>query len=127
MLAQGNWEAAEFLALEFLEGVELLTSEGRDRSVRLERARALLVTSAVRAMNDESDIARSARERALAIAEELLREDQGFVPAYVLKARCLFVLGEDMRAAEVLAKLDEMGYRGLDLGPVRAATAALRD
>ena len=127
MLSEGKWVEADALALKFLEGVEQLSSDGRDRSVRLERARALLVTSAVRAINGESEIAQGARERALGIAEELIREDPGFVQAYVLQARTLFVLGEDARAAEVLAKLDEMGYQGLDLGSVRAATAALRD
>lgn len=127
MLSDGNWEQAEQLALTFLEDAELLASEGRDRSIRLERARALLVTSAVRAITGEAEIAKNARERALGIAEELVRDDPTFVPAYVLQARTLFVLGEDAKAAEVLAKLDLIGYRGLDLGSVRAATAALRD
>ncbi|QDV05278.1 Protein kinase domain protein [Planctomycetes bacterium Poly30] len=126
-LSEGNFQAAETLALKFLKEVEALSAEGRERSVRLERARALLVTSAVRAMKGEAEIAKSARERALGIADELIREDPGFVPAYVLQARTLFFLGEDAMAAEVLAKLEDMGYRGLDLGSVRAATAALRD
>lgn len=127
MLSDGNWEAAEWLALKFLAAVDEMAAEGRDRSIRLERARALLVTSAVRAMNGETEVAKSARERALGIAEELAREDPKFIAALVLQARSHFVLGEDAEAAEVLAKLEEMGYRGLDLGTVRAATAALRD
>lgn len=127
LLAEGNWREAESQALKFLQDVEELASSGRDRAVRLERARALLVTSAVRAMEGENEVATRARERALGIADELLRENSVYIPALVLKTRSLFFLGEDARAAEVLADLEGMGYQGLDLGPVRAATAALRE
>ncbi len=127
LLSEGKWPAAERTALAFLNMIEDLIAEGRNRVHRLEQARALLVTSAVRAMQGEKEIAQNARERALAIADELIREDGGFIQGHVLRARCHFVLGQDEAAAEVLALLDEMGYHGLELGPVRAATAALRD
>ena len=127
LLSEGSWEAAELSALNFLEKIDELAVDGQDRLLRVERARALLITSAVRAMQGENRVAIGARERALGIAEELVREDPTFVRGYVLKARAHFVLGQDEEAAAVLAELEKMGYRGLDLGPVRVATAALRE
>ena len=127
LLSEGSWEAAELSALNFLDELDKLAVDGRDRLVRVERARALLITSAVRAMQGDNEVAQGARERALGIATELVREDEYFVPGYVLKAHSYFVLGRDKEAAEVLAELDEMGYQGLDLGHVRIATAALRE
>jgi tetratricopeptide (TPR) repeat protein len=127
LLSEGSWEAAELSALNFLDTVDDFAVDGQDRLLRVERARALLITSAVRAMQGESEVATGARERALGIAEELVREEPRFVRGHVLKARTHFDLGQDEEAAAVLADLEEMGYRGLDLGPVRVATAALRD
>ena len=127
LLSEGNWEAAELSALNFLEQIDELAVDGQDRLLRVERARALLITSAVRAMQGENQVATGARERALGIAEELVREDPTFVRGHVLKARAHFVLGQDEEAAAVLKDLEKMGYRGLDLGPVRVATAALRE
>ena len=127
LLSEGSWEAAELSALNFLDRIDELAVDGQDRLLRVERARALLITSAVRAMQGENQVATGARERALGIAEELVREDPTYVRGHVLKARAHFVLGQDEAAAAVLADLEEMGYRGLDLSPVRVATAALRE
>lgn len=126
LLAEGRWQKAEAAALAFIDRVQDLAIEGNDLELRKERARALLVSSAVRAMDGQVDIATGARERAIAIAEELIRENPTDYGAVALRARAEFVLGRDQDAAKSLTFLDKVGYRGLELSAVRAATAALR-
>lgn len=126
MLAEGRWKAAEDRAYTFIEEVQALDRDGKGAPLREGQVRALLVTSTVRAMNGETDVAQSARERALAITDELLKAAPGDPEALALRARTLFVLGRDEEAAAVLDSLEAVGYRGLELGAVRAATAALR-
>ncbi len=125
-LAEGRWRVAEETALDCIDQLQLLANDGNDSFVRIERARALLVSSAVRAMEGESEVASGARERALAIADELVAASPVQFAAQSLRARALFVLGRDAEAAVVLDDLDQAGYRGLELSAVRAATRVLR-
>lgn len=126
LLAGGRWADAEMVALTLLDELQALANQGRDTGMLMERARALLVTSAVRAMEGDRDVARRIRERALGIAEELERDRPNHPEALSLKARIHFALGNDEAAAELIGRLDEAGYFSLELAAVRAATAAMQ-
>lgn len=126
LLAEGRWANAESMALGLLDELQVLANQGRDSGMRMERARALLVTSAVRAMEGDTDVARRVRERALGIAEELERDRPNHPEALSLQARTHFALGNDEAAAELIGRLDEAGYFSLELAAVRAATSAIR-
>ncbi len=126
LLAEGRWVAAEERALEFVAELQGGSTPGEAMQLRRERVRALLVVSAVRAMNGDGRVARDTRERALAITEELLIEKPIDPEVMALKTRVLFVLGRDEEAIEMLDELDAIGYRALQLNAVRAAISALR-
>ena len=126
LLAEGRWVAAEERAFEFVAELQGGSTPGDAVQLRRERVRALLVVSAVRAMDGDGRIARETRERALAITEELLIEKPVDPEVMALKTRVLFVLGRDEEAVEMLDELDAIGYRALQLNAVRAAISALR-
>lgn len=124
-LAEGHWADASEGAMGALEVVEQLAMDGRDAGVREYQARALLVNAAVAATKGDGERARSLRLSALDIIVEL--ESEGGAPRHLsLLARIHFVLGDDAAAAVVIERLDDLGYRGIELGAVRAATALLR-
>ena len=125
-LARGSWDEAEVAANRFLDLYGRLARDGRASGLRECRVRAMLVTASIRAARGRRDEARDLRRRALGVARRLVEERNEDVPALALLARTLFVLGEDAEAAQVLARLDAAGYRGLELSAVRAATAHLR-
>jgi len=126
LLAEGRWVAAEECALGFVAELQVESMPGAAMHLRRERVRALLVVSAVRAMDGDERVARDTRERSLAITEELLMERPVDPEVMALKTRALFVLGRDEEAAAMLDELDAIGYRALQLNAVRAAISALR-
>lgn len=126
LLAEGRWPRAESRALEFLDEVQVHAGNGNDLTLRRETARAMLVVSSVRALDGEVEVAKDVRERALAIAEELLEESRSEPASLALRARILFALGLDDEVVKALDELDRYGYRDLQLSAVRAATASMR-
>ncbi|MEM9379297.1 MAG: hypothetical protein AAGB93_05045 [Planctomycetota bacterium] len=124
LLAEGRWPRAEARALEFLQEIQDHAARGEDVTLRRETARAMLVVSSVRALDGQVEVARDVRERALAIADELLEESVSEPSSLALRARILFALGLDEEVAEALELLDRFGYRDLQLAAVRAATGA---
>lgn len=126
LLAEGRWVAAEESALGFVAELQGESTPGEAAQLRRERIRALLVVSAVRAMDGDGRVARSTRERALAITEELLSEKPMDPEVMALKTRALFVLGRDEEAIAMLDELDAIGYHAIQLNAVRAAISALR-
>jgi len=125
-LARGSWDEAEVAANRFLELHGRLARNGRASGLRECRVRAMLVTASIRAARGQRDEARDMRRSALGVVRRLVEENGDDVPTLALLARTLFVLGEDAEAAQVLARLDAAGYRGLELSAVRAATAHIR-
>lgn len=125
-LAEGSWAVADAALDQFVTIYQNLAQRGAAESLRHERVRALLASSAIRVARGRTEEATDLRERALAIADELVDADDHDIEALALLARCLFLLGRDDEAAGALMKLDEAGYRGLELSAVRAATARIR-
>lgn len=127
LLAQGSWGEARNLSQKFIVYAQGLASEGNDRGLRLERARARLVTSAVDAMRGHEEDAVGGRRRALGIALEVDDERPNDPQVLSILARAHFLLGNDAEAADVIKRLEAIGYRGLELAVVRAGTSALRN
>ncbi|MEL6713917.1 MAG: hypothetical protein AAFP86_09095, partial [Planctomycetota bacterium] len=105
---------------------ERRSEEGKIADLQRLRVRGMLVSASTRAARGASEDAGRLRRRARDVAADLVAQDDGDAVARALLARTLFVLGLDAEAARELEMLESVGYRGLELSAVRAATAHIR-
>jgi len=109
-----------------MEAIQNRAMQGLDRGLRLDRARALLVTGAVAEVDGDLDLARDNRERSLGILDELRRERPKDPELLALRARALYTLGREGDAERSIQILDRIGYQDARLDSVRAAARQLR-
>ena len=126
LIAEGRWPGAGERALVVMEAIQNRAMQGLDRGLRLDRARALLVTGAVAEVDGDLDLARDNRERSLGILDELRRERPKDPELLALRARALYTLGREGDAERSIQILDRIGYQDARLDSVRAAARQLR-
>ena len=126
LIAEGRWPGAGERALVVMEAIQNRAMQGLDRGLRLDRARALLVTGAVAEVDGDLDLARDNRERSLGILDELRRERPKDPELLALRARALYTLGREGDAERSIEILDRIGYQDARLDSVRAAARQLR-
>ncbi|MEL6429950.1 MAG: hypothetical protein AAFP22_13050 [Planctomycetota bacterium] len=125
-LATSEWSIADQRASLFFGLYERRSEEGKIADLQRLRVRGMLVSASTRAARGSSEDAGRLRRRARDVAADLVAQDDGDAVARALLARTLFVLGLDAEAARELEVLESVGYRGLELSAVRAATAHIR-
>jgi len=126
MLSEGRWPGAKAKALTIMKVIQAEAMRGSDRGLRLDQARALLVSGAVAEVEGDSELATENRERALGLLVELRKERPADPELMALRARALFTLGRDLEAEKAIDTLDQLGFKDARLTAVRAAASALR-
>ena len=126
LLAEGRWATAGEKTLVVMQRIQQRSLAGTDRPLRLDRARALLVSGAVKVVEGDEELATNMRERALGVIDELRRERPKDPELIALRARALFTLGRDAAGEKAAEGLDRIGYRDARLSAVRAASRQLR-
>ena len=125
LLAEGRWPGARARALRVMEAIQARAMRGSDRGLRLDRARALLVSSAVAEIEGNSELAVGNGERALGLLDELRKERPAEPELMALQARAHFTLGREVEAEKAIEALDELGFRDARLTALRAAASQL--
>ena len=126
LLAQGRWTGAKKKALVVMKAIQAEAMAGDDRRLRLDRARALLVSGAVAEAEGDTELAASSRERCLGLLVELRKQRPVDPQLIALQARVLFTVGRDKEAEKAIRTLDEMGVQDPRLSALKAAARQLR-
>lgn len=126
LLAQGRWTGAKQKALAVMNAIQAEAMAGDDRRLRMDRARALLVSGAVAEAEGDNELAASSRERSLGLIVELRKRRPVDPQLIALQARVLFTLGRDQEAEDAIGTLNEMGVQDARLTALKAAAQQLR-
>ena len=108
-----------------IDAIQAAAMEGRDRGLRLDRARALLVSGSVAEIDGDPELADSSRGRALGLLSDLQAERPLDPELISLRARTLFILGRREEADQALKSLDALGVKDARLAVMSAAARQL--
>ena len=125
LLAEGRWLRARTKALSVMDAIQAAAMDGRDRGLRLDRARALLVSGSVAEIDGDPELADSSRGRALGLLSDLQAERPLDPELISLRARTLFILGRREEADQALKSLDALGVKDARLAVMSAAARQL--
>ncbi len=125
LLAEGRWEGARARSLGVMDAIQAAAMDGRDRGLRLDRARALLVGGSAAELDGDSELAGASRGRALGLLGELQAERPLDPELMSLRVRTLFMLGRTEEAGQALKALDALGVRDARLDVMSAAARHL--
>lgn len=126
LLAEGRWAAARTKSLDVMAAIQAEAMGGRDRRLRLDRARALLVSGSVAESEGATELAASSRERAMNLLGELQAERPSDPELLLLRARTLFVMGRGAEADQAVMALDALGVTDARLTAMSVAASQRR-